>query len=385
MSEFQPLPEPFLEPRHRELAARLRSVWTAPIEEVQQAFEATSGGFEDEDRAAREFVRHLAAEGLLEAVLEGDTRSLCLAREELARVSGFADSQLALQGLGSEPIRIGGSDTQREAYLGPAARGEKVAAFALTEPEAGSDVRSMSATAVRDGERYRLSGTKTLITNAGVADFYCVFTRLGDGDEFAAFVLEPGDTGFEVTERLRAMAPHPLGTLRMVDCVVPEDRRIGAEGQGLDLAFGTLERFRPSVGAAASGLARRALEEALGHAGRRRQFGRALGDFQLTRTELAQSWADWEAARLSVLRSAWILDTGGADSAAASSMGKLLATETAQRVIDRAVQLHGGRGVVVGSVVERLYRDIRALRIYEGTSEIQKLILGRRLMSPPST
>jgi len=290
---------------------------------------------------------------------------------------------LALQGLGSYPIQLTGDSELIRRYVVPAAAGQKIPAFALTEPEAGSDVRALQTRARRQGDCYVLNGEKTLITNAGVADYYTVFARLEDAeDTFVALVVDADTQGFQVAERYSATAPHPLGRLLFRDCEVPVKQRAGAEGDGLKLAFGTLDRFRPTVGAAALGLAMRALSEACAHVSGRQQFGRTLDRFQMIKGIVADRFADAELARLTVYRAAWLLDeqpTSGLHGMA-SALGKLTATEAAFRVVDSAVQLFGGRGVLRGEVVEALYRDVRALRIYEGTSEIQRLILAKGVM-----
>ena len=386
------LPAPFLAPRHVELAAEIRARFSAPLAGIDDDFAA---GKHDESAAARAVVAALAGSRALHEVVLGDARSLCVARTEVACISGFADTLLALQGLGSGPLRLAGTPEQKDRWLEPVSFGRRIPAFALTEAEAGSDARSMKTTARRDGLDYVLDGEKTLITNAGIADHYCVFARV-DGPEgpHAAFVVDADAPGCKVAERFTVLAPHPIGRVVLSGCRVPARQRIGAEGEGLALALATLDRFRASVGAAAIGLATRALGEARRHARARRQFGKALADFQLLKADLADCFADLELARLAVGRAAWLFDTlseaaGGAPkpddarfqrAGAASSLAKLQATEAASRIVDRAVQIHGGQGVVVGSIVERIYREVRALRIYEGTSEIQRLIVARELL-----
>ena len=386
------LPAPFLAPRHVELAAEIRARFSAPLAEIDDDFAA---GKHDESAAARAVVAAFAGSRALHEVVLGDARSLCVARTEVACISGFADTLLALQGLGSGPLRLAGTPEQKDRWLEPVSFGRRIPAFALTEAEAGSDARSMKTTARRDGLDYVLDGEKTLITNAGIADHYCVFARV-DGPEgpHAAFVVDADAPGLAVAERFTVLAPHPIGRVVLSGCRVPARQRIGVEGQGLTLALATLDRFRASVGAAAIGLATRALGEARRHARARRQFGKALADFQLLKADLADCFADLELARLAVGRAAWLFDTlseatGGAPkpddaqhlrAGAASSLAKLQATEAASRIVDRAVQIHGGQGVVVGSIVERIYREVRALRIYEGTSEIQRLIVARELL-----
>jgi alkylation response protein AidB-like acyl-CoA dehydrogenase len=309
-------------------------------------------------------------------------RSLCLARETLARFSGLADFAFAMQGLGSGPISLFGSEALRRRWLPRVAAGEAVAAFAISEPDAGSDVQAMRTTARRDGDTVVLDGMKTWISNAGIADFYTVFARFPEaGDRgFLALVVEKDDPGFEVTDRIDVTAPHPLGTLSFEGCRVPADRVVGDPGDGLRVALGTLDVFRPTVGAAALGLARRALEEALEWASRRVVFGKMLAEYQLTQARLAEMALDVDAAALLVYRAAWTRDRGERVTREAA-MAKLFATEAAQRVVDSAVQLFGGRGVAVGETVERLYREVRALRIYEGTSEIQLLVIAAQVLA----
>ncbi|MSR45730.1 MAG: acyl-CoA dehydrogenase [Planctomycetes bacterium] len=384
------LPTPFLEPRHDEIAAFARKELAAPLTRIDDEFAA---GRLDEDAAARAAVKAMAGTRLLHEAVLGEARSLCVARREVAWISGFADTMLALQGLGSCPLRIAGTQEQKRRWLEPAAFGALIPAFALTEPEAGSDARHLRTVARRDGDGYVLDGEKTLITNAGIADYYCLFARMADDGRHVAFVIEPGMPGLTVAQRYRALAPHPIGRIELRGCRVPASQRIGAEGGGLDLALSTLDRFRASVGAAALGLALRALGESRSHLKSRKQFGKALADFQLLKAQLADGFVALELAHLAVLRAAWLTDRAdgaaeGSDAqaadrkaaAAASSLAKLEATEAAQVIVDRAVQFHGGQGVMHGSVVERLYREVRALRIYEGTSEIQRLILARELL-----
>jgi alkylation response protein AidB-like acyl-CoA dehydrogenase len=392
------LPAPFLEERHRELGRFVRERLAGPLSSIEADF---SAGKLDESAAARAVVKALAGTPVLHEAVLGEARSLCVARTEVACVSGLADTLLALQGLGSRPIRLAGTPAQKSRWLEAAAFGTRIPAFALTEPEAGSDARSLKTTARREGDGYRLDGEKTLITNVGIADYYCVFARLSGDGEHVAFVVDANTPGLVVAERFAALAPHPIGRIELKGCRVPAEQRLGAEGEGLALAFATLERFRASVGAAAVGIATRALAEARRHALSRRQFGKALADLQLPRADLADCFVELELARLAVGRAAWLLDeeekqraggtaAGRASSwaaaerpglaTAASSLAKLHATEAAFRIVDRAVQLHGGRGVIAGCVTERLLREVRALRIYEGTSEIQRLILARELL-----
>ena len=294
-----------------------------------------------------------------------------------------------MQGLGSGAISLAGSSELRARYLPSVAAGHAIAAFALSEPDAGSDVAAMRTSARREGGDYRLDGTKTWISNGGIADFYCVFARTGpaelrtDGSTSAsgitAFVVDADAPGLEITERIAVIAPHPLATLRFENCRIPATQRIGEEGEGFRIAMRTLDVFRTSVAGAALGFAQRALDEALAHVAARRMFGRQLADFQLTQATLAGLATELDAARLLTYRAAWQRDRGATVTREAA-MAKMSATESAQRVIDGAVQLFGGRGVASGEIVERLYREIRALRIYEGATEVQKLIIGRELL-----
>jgi acyl-CoA dehydrogenase len=311
-----------------------------------------------------------------------DVRALCLVREALAYRSPLADSIFAVQGLGSYPLVLGGDFPGRDAILREVAKGERVCAFALTEPEAGSDVASMRTVAEEEGGAYYLTGEKIYISNVGLAHHYVVFANAEPAagkKGISAFLVSAREAGLELVS-VPVGGGHPLGRLVLTRCKA--ERMIGEKGQGLRLALGTLDVFRTSVGAAACGMARRALDETLAHVRSRSQFGKRLVDFQLTQAALAEMWTKLEAARLLVYRAAHAKDTGHPDASLFVAMAKLEATESAQLVIDRAVQLHGGSGVVEGSVVEQLYRDVRPLRIYEGTSEIQKLILGAALAKP---
>jgi acyl-CoA dehydrogenase len=374
---------PFFDAEHRDLAVRCAAF-------ARDAIEPFAAAAEDGDpiAAGRGFIERAAAAGLL-SIFVGDgrigpaLRPLCLAREAIAACSGFADSVFAVQGLGSYPIWLAGTDRLKRDYVAEAARGTAVAAFALTEPEAGSDPSGVQTVARRDGNGYVLNGTKSYISNAGLASFYVVFARTGPGagaKGLSAFVVDAASSGFHVERQIPLLAPHPIGRLRFEECRVAEDRRLGAEGEGLKIALSTLDLFRSSVGAAACGIAARALQESLTYATGRRQFGSALSEFQATRIALADMATELDAARLLVYRAAWTKDGGAARVTRESSMAKLFATETAQRIVDRAVQIHGGLGVTRGIVVERLYREVRALRIYEGTSEIQRLVIAGQLL-----
>ncbi|HUG03473.1 MAG TPA: acyl-CoA dehydrogenase family protein [Steroidobacteraceae bacterium] len=383
---------PFFDEPHRRLATEAEK-WAASLEDGEHPSERAAV-----DARCREFVARLGKAGLLRHCLRAadggatadlDARSICLLRQILAHQDGLADFAFAMQGLGSAPLSLAGSERLRAAYLPRVATGAAIAAFALSEPEAGSDVAAMQTSARRDGASYVLDGSKTWISNGGIADFYCVFARTAPGqrrsdgsvsaDGISAFVVEPGDRGFAVAERIDAMAPHPLARITFEGCRVPAERLIGEEGEGFRIAMRTLDIFRTSVAAAACGFARRAMDEALRHARSRGMFGRMLADFQLTQTALAEMATALDAAELLTYRAAWLRDNGHPFKSAAA-MAKLGATEHAQTVIDRALQMFGGRGLVQGEIIERLYREVRALRIYEGASEVQKLIIGRELL-----
>lgn len=374
---------PFFEDSHRALAARVAA--------LGDQFEAVVGLGEsgEEDRAGRETIRIAAEHGLCRLLVprefggDGlDLRSLCLTREAVAAASGLADSVFAVQGLGSYPIALSRDNALGERFLTGVASGRAIAAFALTEPEAGSDAAAVTTRAVRDGDSYVIDGFKTLISNATIASFFVVFARTAEGSKRAisAFVVPAGTPGLTIDRRLHVSAPHPIAEVRFTQCRVPASHRLGSEGDGMRLALGTLDFFRTSVGAAACGLAARALREGTAHARSRRQFGSRLADFQLTQAALADMATELDAARLLVYRSAWTKDMGAERVASESGKAKLFATEAAQRIVDRAVQIHGGLGVTRGSVVERLYRDVRPLRIYEGTSEIQRLVIARHII-----
>jgi acyl-CoA dehydrogenase len=339
---------------------------------------------------SRTLVRELGRAGLLRACVPGaygglreqvDVRSLALARETLGYAHPLADFALAMQGLGSVPVSLFGNEAQKRSLLPGVASGELVAAFALSEPDAGSDVAAMQATARRDGDSWVLDGVKTWISNGGIADRYVIFARSGEAPGakgISAFLVDADTPGLDASERIPVISPHPLGTLKLTNCRVGADRLVGQPGQGFAVAMGTLDLFRTTVGAAALGFARRALDEATQRALNRKMFGQTLADFQLTQVQLGAMCTEIDASALMVYRSAWTRDVQGTRVTREASMAKLYATEAAQRVIDGAVQLHGGLGVVTGMVVERLYRDVRALRIYEGASEVLQLIVGAR-------
>jgi acyl-CoA dehydrogenase len=308
-----------------------------------------------------------------------DVRSLSLARETLARASGLADFALAMQGLGSVPVSLFGNEQQKQSLLPGVASGELIAAFALSEPDAGSDAAAMSTTARREGDGWVLDGVKTWISNGGIADRYVVFARSGEAPGakgISAFLVDADTPGLDASERIPVISPHPLATVRFSNCRVSGDRLIGAPGQGFAIAMGTLDLFRTTVGAAGLGFARRALDEATSRVLSRRMFGQALADFQLTQAKIGEMATEIDASALLVYRSGWTRDVLGTRVTREASMAKMYATEAAQHVIDAAVQLHGGLGVVNGVTVERLYREIRALRIYEGATEVLQLIVG---------
>lgn len=375
---------PFFDERHRELAAHL-GAWAAQ-------HLAHAGHDTDVDAQCRSLVRQLGAAGWLRHAVGGtayggateaiDTRAICLLRETLAWHHGLADFAFAMQGLGSGAISLAGTDTQRARWLPRVAEGAALAAFALSEPEAGSDVAAMRCAARDDGDAYVIDGEKTWISNGGIADFYVLFARTGEGEGsrgISAFVVEAGTPGFEIAERIEVIAPHPLARLRFTGCRVPKANRLGEPGEGFKIAMRTLDVFRTSVAAAALGFGRRALHEGLARARARPMFGQRLADFQLTQARLAQMATTIDSAALLTYRAAWQRDQGRTVTREAA-MAKMAATEGAQQVIDAAVQLWGGLGVTSGQVVESLYREIRALRIYEGATEVQQLIIGRDLL-----
>jgi alkylation response protein AidB-like acyl-CoA dehydrogenase len=318
--------------------------------------------------------------GALDAL---DVRSLCLIRETLGYASGLAEFAFAMQGLGSGPISLFGSEVLKRKYLPGVANGTTIAAFAISEAEAGSDVAAMQTTARRDGDSIVIDGEKTWISNAGIASHYVVFCRWPEGGDrsFIAVIVDADAPGLDVTHTIDVMAPHPLGTITFKGCRVSSDQVIGEPGKGMRVALGTLDLFRTTVGAAALGFARRAFDEAVAHVRERRAFGQALADFQLTQAAIADMATAIDTSALLVYRAAWTRDEGAARVTREAAMAKLVATESAQQVIDRAIQLLGARGVVHGATVERLYREIRALRIYEGTSEIQKIVIAGQVLS----
>lgn len=380
----RPLDWPFFDDAHRALVLDVDAFMaTRPLEGVDHR---------DVDAACRDLAARLGAAGILKHVAPGafggarpeiDSRTLCLLRETLAWHDGLADFSFAMQGLGSGAISLAGSEALKARLLPRVARGELIAAFALSEPEAGSDVAAMTCRAELDGDHYVLDGEKTWISNGGIADFYTVFARTGEATGargISAFVVPADAPGLEIAERIEVMAPHPLARLRFRNCRVPAPNLLGEAGEGFKIAMRTLDIFRPSVAAAALGFARRALDEALAHARSRRMFGGALADLQLTQAKLGDMATMIDSAALLTYRAAWRRDVQKLPATREAAMAKMTATENAQWVIDQAVQLFGGRGVRVGEIVERLYREIRALRIYEGATEVQKLIVARELL-----
>ena len=383
MSDKKYLEWPFLEPRHRALENALDAWATAHI---------TQDHPHDVDAACRALVRLLGQGGWLRHAVAGtayggasevlDTRSLCLIRETLGRHSGLADFAFAMQGLGSGAISIDGTDAQKQRYLTRVAQGEAIAAFALSEPDAGSDVAAMACEARVEGDTVVLNGEKTWISNGGIADFYVVFARSGEAPGsrgISAFIVDADTPGFEIAERINVIAPHPLARLRFTNCRIPLTQRVGEAGQGFKVAMRTLDVFRTSVAAASLGFARRAMDEALQRATTRKMFKGVLADFQLTQAKLAQMATTIDSAALLTYRAAWQRDQGR-NVTREAAMAKMVSTEGAQQVIDAAVQLWGGMGVVSEQPVERLYREIRSLRIYEGATEVQQLIIARELL-----
>jgi len=378
---------PFFERRHRELALALDAWATQAVHHHQdQSLDAV-------DAQAVALVRRLGRDGWLKHAVPApyggdgaklDVRSLCLIRETLARHDGLADFAFAMQGLGSASIALFGDEELKRRYLPEVAAGTRVAAFALSEPEGGSDVAAMRTTARRDGNHFALDGRKTWISNGGIAGHYVVFARTGEAPGargLSAFVVDADTPGLAIAERIATIAPHPLATLAFDNCRVPASQLLGKPGDGFKIAMATLDIFRSTVGAAALGFARRALDEALARVEAREAFGQKLAEFQLTQARIADMAVEVDAAALLIYRAAWTKDCVAERVTREASMAKYYATEAAQRVIDAALQLWGGMGVVSGMPVERLYRDIRALRIYEGTSEIQRLVIAGQVLA----
>ncbi|MGR6429796.1 acyl-CoA dehydrogenase family protein [Rhizobium sp. PAMB 3174] len=363
--------------------------WAAKLDAFAAGDAMVHVDHNDVDGACRALVRSLGDAGLLHAAvgLSGgeaiDSRKICIARETLAFHDGLADFAFAMQGLGSGAISLSGSDALKDSVLPKVASGEWIAAFALSEKDAGSDVAAMSCAARADGDGYVLDGEKTWISNGGIADVYTVFARTGEAPGtrgISAFVVFADDPGFSIAERIDVIAPHPLATIRFENCHIPASRRLGAPGEGFKIAMRTLDIFRASVAAAALGFARRALSEALAYSRERPMLGGTLSDLQLTQAALGDMATAVDAAALLTYRAAWRRDVQKLPTTMEAAMAKMTATENAQAVIDRAVQMFGGRGVKSGEMVERLYREIRALRIYEGATEVQKLIVARELI-----
>ncbi|MBJ89592.1 MAG: acyl-CoA dehydrogenase [Woeseia sp.] len=371
---------PFLEDRHRELKKQLDD-WCQ-----KQEFKHD----EDIDDICRELVKDLGKGEILRYCVPAssggatehlDVRSLALCRETLSYHSGLADFSFAMQGLGSGAISLFGTEIQQGTYLPGIAAGKLIAAFALSEADAGSDVAALAMTADRDGDTYILNGEKTWISNGGIADFYCVFARTGEGPGargLSAFVVDATASGLSIADRIDTIAPHPLAKLSFVDCRVSVDAMIGGPGEGFKVAMATLDVFRTTVAAAALGFARRALDEALQHTSTRKLFGEPLSALQMTESAIADMATEIDASALLIYRSAWAKDCHQSRVTREAAMAKLYATEAAQKIIDRAVQLFGGQGVTKGNIAESLYREIRALRIYEGASEVQKVIIARQ-------
>ena len=379
---------PFFEARHRELAGGIEAWAAQHLAHVKH---------DDTDATCRQLVRALGEVGWLKYGVGGtqygghgdtiDTRAVCLLRETLAKHDGLADFALAMQGLGSGAITLAGTHEQKTRYLPRVAEGEAIAAFALSEPDAGSDVAAMALQARAEGDFYVLDGDKTWISNGGIADFYVVFARTGEASGsrgISAFIVDADTPGLQIAERIDVIAPHPLARLHFENARVSRSQMLGAPGEGFKIAMRTLDIFRTSVAAASLGFARRALQEGLERAASRKMFGQTLGDFQLTQTKLAQMALTIDSSALLVYRAAWLRDQGESVTREAA-MAKWHASEGAQQVIDSAVQLWGGMGVQSGTTVERLYREIRALRIYEGATEVQQLIVGRDLLKAHAT
>lgn len=385
MTPADQLAWPFFAPRHRELAAAI-AAWAA------RELPPLAAAAADVDAACRDLVARLGAAGWLQHCASDrgrlDVRSLCLLREALAYHWGLADFALAMQGLGSGPVSLFGTPEQKAAWLPGVRAGTLLPAFALSEPEAGSDVAALATTATADGDDYLLDGSKTWISNGGIADLYIVFARTGEGPGargLSAFAVDAGTPGLTVAGRIEVIAPHPLATLTFDACRVPRTRLLGAPGDGFKVAMATLDVFRTTVGAAALGFARRALDETLGRVTTRRLFGATMDAMPVIRATLAEMALAIDSSALLVYRAAWTRDEVADRVTREAALAKLHASEAAQRVIDSAVQLHGGHGVVSGSPVETLYREIRALRIYEGASEVQREIVARELLKawPP--
>jgi acyl-CoA dehydrogenase len=386
MSDAGYLTWPFFDDAHRRLAEsadewadeHLRSVESVTAETVHGACRRFVAAFGQSG-----WLRYCVPQAFGGAAERVDTRSICLIREAFARRDALAEFAFAMQGLGSHPISMHGSDEVKRRYLPRVVAGDAIAAFAISERDAGTDVGAIATKATREGDRYILDGEKTWISNGGIADFYVVFARTGEapGNKgLSAFAVDATAPGLRVAERIDVIAPHPLATLRLESCSVPASDMLGNPGEGFAIAMRTLDAFRPTVAAAALGMARRALDEAIDYAVQREMFGAKLVDFQLTQAALADMATGVDTSALLTYRAAWTRDVLGQAGTRESAMAKFTATETAQTVIDRALQLFGGAGLVSGHIVERLYREIRALRIYEGATEVQKLVVARETL-----
>ena len=371
MADVSHLHWPFFEDRHREFYDAI----------VTSRSEMRGTSSREADRV-KSWLAHLAQDGVLQPVLDLDVRTICLAREALAYEDALADFAFAMQGLGSAPITLYGSPEQCEQFLPPVARGEQIMAFALSESEAGSDVAATATTARRSGEEYVIDGEKMWISNAGIADVYIVFARTsGDGARgLSAFIVPAQTPGLAIVGQIETISPHPLGTLRFSAARIPVNMRLGEEGEGFKIAMATLDVFRATVGAAALGFARRALDECIAHVQSRYLFGAPLAAQQLTQAAIAEMATKIDASALLVYRAAFTKDTGARRITREAAMAKWFATEAAGEIADRAVQLFGGRGVTRGEIVERIFRDVRALRIYEGASEIQQVVIARAVL-----
>lgn len=381
MSDQSFLDWPFFDASHRLLAEEAED-WAV------SSLRAVAHEDSDVDAACISLGRRMGAAGLFRHCLPEDgsidVRSLCLLREILGRHEPLADFVFAMQGLGTGSIQLFGTPAQKQRFLPPVRQGTALAAFALSEPDAGSDVAAVATTATRTDTGWRLDGVKTWISNGGIAAHYIVFARTGEAPGtrgLSAFIVPEGTPGLSVAERIDIIAPHPLATLRFDNCLLPADALLGVPGQGFKIAMATLDIFRPTVGAAALGMARRALDEAVERARTRIMFGKPLADMPVTQAKIADMATLVDAAALLVYRAAWARDRGGGRITREAAMAKMFATEAAQSVIDDAVQIFGGLGVKKGNIAERLYRDVRALRIYEGATEVQQMIIGRAVLA----
>jgi len=372
-----------LDEPHHDFAAELDAYCERALQQLPEPSDDDQGRVQ-----AREILDWMGHAGWLQTLVDGDLRQLCLLRQRVAAASPLADAVVALQGLAVTSILLAGNEEMSSAWVEPAVRGAAMGAFAMSEPGAGSDVGAICTTAARDGDEYVLNGSKTFISNAGIADFYIVFasTDLDAGSRgLTVFVVAAATPGLEFVGPQVMSSPHPLGDLAFRDCRIPAACRLGDEGGGIKLGMRTLDRMRASVGAAACGMATRALQEAIAHVRSREQFGRPLAEFQLVQDKLARMYVELSAAQLLVYRAAWEKDQGAERITLEAAVAKAGASEAAQRVIDHAVQLLGGRGVLANSIVDRMYRSVRSLRIYEGTTEIQHLTIARLLLAAAAT